>query len=196
MQRRNQVVTGPAADSHEAPTAAEKRARGQDMKEDTMQSRWKAVMQQAPGQAAEQHAARVARPTSHGQQPEDDDLAAAVQLPVRRASRKKPSGKATSSSSSSLPQQPQPPQQAEAAPAPGDSSQSQSDWDGLWAHMERELFEPDEHARSSSAAEGRPVLSGPADSAACAVQIDVEHVFSSQELEAELTVQLTLGGFG
>ncbi len=164
------------------------------MKEDTMQSRWKAVMQQAPGQAGQQ--ASFASSTSQGPSPEDDELAAAVQLPVRRSSRKKPSGKASSSSSSSLPQQPQPPQQAEAAQAPGDSTQSQSDWDGLWAQMQRELFEPDEHAPSTSSAEVLPVLSGTADSAACAELVDVEHVFSSQELEAELTVQLTLGGFG
>ena len=163
------------------------------MKEDVMQSRWKAVMQQAPGQAGQQGSS--ASPTSQGPLPEEDEVTAAVQLPVRRP-RKKPSGKASSSSSSSLPQQPQPPQQAEAAQAPGDSTQSQSDWDGLWAQMQRELFEPDEHAPSTSSAEVLPVLSGTADSAACAELVDVEHVFSSQELEAELTAQLTLGGFG
>ena len=49
VQRRKHAATGTAADSHEPPTAAEKRARRQYMKEDTLQSRWKAVMQQAPG---------------------------------------------------------------------------------------------------------------------------------------------------
>ena len=158
-----------------------------------MQSRWKAAMQQAPGQAGQQ--ASSASPTSQRPPPEEEEVTAAVQLPVRRT-RKKPSGMASSSSSSSLPQQPQPPRQAEPPQAPGVSTQSQSDWDGLWEQMQRELFEPNEQAPSTSSVEALPELRGNATSAACADFVEVEHVFSSQELEAELTVQLTLGGFG
>ena len=192
MQRREQVAAGPAPGSHEAPTAAEKKARRQYMKEDVMQLRWKAVKQQAPGQASQQGSS--ASPTSQRPMPEEAEVTAAVQLPVWRP-RKKPSGKASSSSSSSLPQQPQPPRQAEPTPPVG-STQSQSDWDGLWEQMQRELFEPIEQAPSTSSVEALPELRGNATSATCADFEEVEHVFSSQELEAELTVQLTLGGFG
>ena len=91
LQRRSKLLTGPAADSHEAPTAAEKKARRQYMKEVTLQSRWSAVMEQDPGRAAAWQATRPAAVSSSlGRQPvEEDDFSAAVQLPVLKVVRKK-----------------------------------------------------------------------------------------------------------
>ena len=134
LQRRSKLLTGPAADSHEAPTAAEKKARRQYMKEVTLQSRWSAVMEQDPGRAAARQATRPAAVSSSlGRQPvEEDEYSAAVQLPVLKVVRKKAGGRAASSSSGSQSQQPQPPQQPPPEQAPEASSQSQADWDGLW----------------------------------------------------------------
>ena len=124
-----------------------------------------------------------------------------ARLPFLTAGRTKPGSNAAGSSSGSRTkrQRQQQPRRKATAPAV-ETIQAHPDWDGLWAKMQRELFEDIEEEALAQCLPSQPATRPEAASAAGSAEgvgpaSDFEYVFSSQELEDEVGYQLALEGF-
>ena len=123
-----------------------------------------------------------------------------ARLPFLTTGRKKPGSNAAGSSSGSSTQRQRKQQPRRKATAPVvETIHAHPDWDGLWAEMQRELFEDIEEEALAQCSPSQPATRPEAASAAGSAEgvgpaSDFEYVFSSQELEDEVGYQLALEG--